>query len=174
MEDATSLGCACRAFLESGTCGHVDAAVEAAKAMGLRREGVKAVGFKEPVAAVKAKEVLRSAGSPTAPALGTASAECLVGVFHKAKQGCFPARLQKASKAEFPAREALAIADVPTGQRGAASGALLRPTGEEHDGRGWSPVTARFFQQRVKVHIGPAYQARVSIDALRPHRPLSL
>ena len=161
--------CACRAFLESGTCGHVDAAVEAAKAMGLRREGVKAVGFKEPVAAVKAKEVLRSAGSPTAPALGTASAECLVGVFHKAKQGCFPARLQKASKAEPPAREALAIADVPTGQRGAASGALLRPTGAEHDGRGWSPVSARFlkddstFRFLVERIEGLSSQAQVFI-----------
>ena len=119
----------------SGTYEHVDAAVEAAKAMDLRREGVKAVRFKEPVAAMKAKEVVRSAGSPTTPALGTASAECLVGVVHKAKEGCFLARLQKASKGESPAREAFAIADAPAGQRGTSSRALLRSTDAEHQGR---------------------------------------
>eukprot|EP00435_Cladocopium_sp_Y103_P068284 s758_g31.t1 len=58
--------CACRAFIGSGTCGHIDAAVDQAKSMGLAPE--RAVMFDEgSVAQAKGAALLRAMGGERPP-----------------------------------------------------------------------------------------------------------
>ena len=82
--------CACKGYISSGTCGHIQCAVEQAKVMNLIEK--RAIEFDEvSIAAAKGAAALRSMGKPDAPR----SPLCFGGVLRKAQE-----RLSKARSLE--------------------------------------------------------------------------
>ena len=72
-----------RAFLDSGVCGHIEAAVQAAKQMGVGSYGEKGVRFQEPS---RVKERGAAALQPLGSSAGRGSTECFAGMVQKAQR----------------------------------------------------------------------------------------
>ena len=122
-EEGGRNGCSCRVFLDEGTCGHIDAAVSAAKEQGILETKVRFVS-------TAAERGLAALGSPSTQVRPSMGASCLPfdAIAKKARglvaakkeetkgeeTGCFGGITSKGSKKEpTPPAETLAIKDAP-------------------------------------------------------------